>query len=620
MVDREEYPGEPDLIAVVPTPAMVVAGRTIADPRLSPDGTAVVAHVRDGAGPLLVCIELGDGERVAPGPEMVIVFDPSVVGSHPFGGGSWNWFPDSRSVVYVASPGLFRSSRTGGPGQLLAVPPEGTWFASPAVSPDGLRIAVIVENDDSQSVAVVDLEREGTVEIVLPGDPGVFCMDPAWSAAGALSWHQWEAPCMPWDRASIATRHGDGSVTVIADGAPAQPQWSPDGTRVGYLADVSSGWRNVCVDGQAVVSGGTGEPYEHGTPSWGSGQRSWCWSPDGTGVAFVRNEQGFARLCVADAATGAVTELGKAWHIGLSWSRTSRGRQRIAAIRTGGVTPPQLVVYDLAGDPVRTTVARGPVGGWESAALPEPEVIHWPASDGTTLHGRFYPARRSHGGTIVSLHGGPTDQTTVAFNPRFSYWLARGWSVFVPDHRGSTGWGHGYQQAMNERWGELDVSDCADGIRAVANAGRIIPERTVVIGGSAGGFCALHLLLRHPELFACGVALYPVTDLAELDATTHRFERYYNRSLVGPVERYGERSPITAAAALSRPLLLLHGDADPVVSVGQSRRFAAVATAAGATVELVVYEGEVHSWKRSATTVDELLRIDAFLARFCPTD
>lgn len=618
MADGDHRPDEPDL-GNGPTPGMVVAGRTLADPRLSPDGTAVVVHVRDGAGPRLVCIELGDGEQVTPGPETVIVFDPSVVGSHPFGGGTWNWFPDSGSVVYVAAAGLFRAGRAGGPGQLLATPPLGTWFASPTASADGRRIAVIVENDDSQSIAVVDLGHDGSLEIVVPGDPGVFCMDPAWSPDGALSWHRWEAPFMPWDRASIVTRKGDGSVSVLGDGSPAQPQWSADGMHLGHVADGTNGWRNVCVDGHAVVGAGAGEPYEHGTPSWGPGQRSWCWSPDGTRVAFVRNEEGFARLGVADVTTGAVSELGKAWHVGLSWSRTSGGRERIAAIRTGGVTPPQLVVYDLAVAPMRTTVLRGSVGGWEAVGLPEPEVFHWPAADGTVLHGRFYSSPRPHGGTIVSLHGGPTDQTTVVFNPRFGYWLARGWSVFVPDHRGSTGWGHAYQQAMNERWGELDVSDCADGLRALGRVGRIVHEQTVVIGGSAGGFCALHLLLRHPELFSCGVALYPVTDLAELDATTHRFERFYNRSLVGSVERYGERSPITVAATLSRPLLLLHGDADPVVSVGQSRRFAAEATAAGATVELVVYEGEVHSWKRSATTVDELLRIDAFLARFCPT-
>ena len=559
----------------LPTPAMVVAGRTLAEPRLSPDASAVVVHVRDGAGARLVRIDLGVGPGSLPGPETVVVFDPPVAGVHPSGGGSWNWFPDGRSLVYVAGSKLYTVDAFGGVGLLLAAPPDGFWFTSPTVSPDGRHVAVIVENDESQAVAVVDNDHGGGVEIVAPGDSAVFRMDPTWSALGALSWHEWHAPSMPWDRATIVTRHVDGTVAVIDTGAPAQPQWSPDGLRLGHITDSEKGWRNVAIDGRPVLGGGEGETFEHAVASWGSGQRSWCWSPDGTSIAFVRNEEGFARLCISDASTGAVRELGKAWHIGLSWARTLSGHDRIAAIRTGGVTPPQLVVYDLEHDPVRTTLARGAVGGWETMGLPEPEVVHWLAADGATVHGRLYSSRRPHGGTIVSLHGGPTDQSIVSFNARYAYWLSHGWSVVVPDHRGSTGWGRGYQQAMNGRWGELDVSDCADGLRSLGGLGRIIASKTVVVGGSAGGFCALHLLLRHPELFACGVALYPVTDLAELDATTHRFERFYNRSLVGPPERYAERSPITRASELMRPLLVLHGDADPVVSVGQSRRFAA---------------------------------------------
>ena len=449
----------------LPTPAMVVAGRVLAEPRLSPDASAVVVHVREGSGARLVRIDLGSGPQSAPGPETVVVFDPPVAGVHPSGGGSWNWFPDGRSLVYVAGSKLYSVDAIGGVGVLLAVPPEGFWFTSPAVSPNGRFVAVMIENDESQAAALVHLEPVGRLEIVAFGDPGVFRMDPAWSTSGALSWHEWEAPSMPWDRASIVTRHVDGSVTVINAGAPAQPQWSPDGTRLGHVADSEAGWRNVAIDGRPVVGGGAGEAFEHAIPSWGSGQRSWCWSPDSTRVAFVRNEAGFARLCVADATTGATTELGKAWHIGLSWARSTAGHERIAAIRTGGVTPPQLVVYDLSADPMRVTVARGGVGGWEAFDLPEPEVLHWTAGDGAALHGRFYMSRRPHGGTIVSLHGGPTDQTTVTFNTRYSYWLSHGWSVFVPDHRGSTGWGRTYQQAMNGRWGELDTSDCADGLR-----------------------------------------------------------------------------------------------------------------------------------------------------------
>ncbi len=607
---------------------MVVAGRTLAEPRLSPDGLSVVFHVRDAAGTRLARIDLGAGPLTV-GPEVVITVDPPVVGVHPSGGGSWTWLPDSSGVVYVAADGLFVVDRTGGVGSVLA-PADGLGaFVSPTVSVDGTQVAVIVESDEAQAVAIVD-RRTGVVYIVAAGDPGVFRMDPAWRGDGALTWQQWEAPSMPWDRARLVTFTSDSAFdhhgNSYVDAAPAQPAWSVDG-RLGCIGDTEAGWRNVWANGRPV---GGGERFEHGMPSWGPGQRSWCWSPDASQVAFVRNEEGFARLCVADTSgdtvglvgiVGFVSELGKAWHIGLSWSTTSTGRERIAAVRSGGVTPPQVVVYDGPGPAAPTdrwTVARGPVGGWEQLGLPEPEVVDWLAGDGATIHGRIFTPADAHGGVLVSMHGGPTDQTTVTFSPRFAFWLAEGWTIFTPDHRGSTGWGRTYQQAMNERWGELDVSDTAEGVQHFVRNGRFDASRLVVTGGSAGGFCALHLLLRHPEIFRCGVVLYPVTDLAGLDATTHRFERFYNRVLVGPVERYGERSPLTHAASLRRPLLLMHGDADPVVSVGQSRDFAAAAVASGATVEIAIFDGEGHGWKRPETTITELEMTVAFLARHCP--
>jgi dipeptidyl aminopeptidase/acylaminoacyl peptidase len=604
---------------------MVVGGRTLAEPRLSPDGSCVVVHVRDGAGPRLVRIDLGDG-TVAAGPEVVVTVDPPVTSVHPSGGGSWTWWPDGSALVYVASTGLHVVPRSGGAAALLANAPDGAGFVSPTVAPDGRHVAVIVESDEAQAVAIIECAT-GSLEIVASGDAGVFRMDPTFRPDGALTWHQWEAPSMPWDQSLIVTRFADGAMVIdAADGAPAQPAWSPDGSQLAVVADSIDGWRNVMINGQPVVAAGRGEPFEHGMPSWGAGQRSWCWSPNGAHVAFVRNEAGFARLCVADVATGVVRELGKAWHLGLSWSITSSGGERLAAIRTGGVTPAQLVVYDLTApslrspsrSSVRRTVARGPVGGWEELDLPEPEVVHWSAADGTAIHGRIFTPASAHGGVLVSMHGGPTDQTTVTFSPRFAFWLSEGWTIFTPDHRGSTGWGRDYQQAMNGEWGALDVTDTAEGVRGFVAAGRFDPTRIVVTGGSAGGFCALHLLLRHPELFCCGVALYPVTDLAELDATTHRFERFYNRALVGPVERYAERSPMSLAASLQRPLLLLHGDADLVVSADQSRSFAAAARAEGADVEIAIYEGEGHGWKRPETTVDELDRTVAFLSRHCP--
>jgi dipeptidyl aminopeptidase/acylaminoacyl peptidase len=292
-------------------------------------------------------------------------------------------------------------------------------------------------------------------------------------------------------------------------------------------------------------------------------------------------------------------------------------------------------VYDVASGE-RVTVARGPVGAWDAVAIAEPELVEWHAADGTLLHGRLYraadgggdgvpadagePARRAP--MVVLVHGGPTGQTAITFLPRVVHLNAQGWSVFVPDHRGSSGWGRGYQQAMNGSWGELDTADVIDGVRHCVDAGWCDPSRIVAMGGSAGGFCALNLVRDPSQLFAGVVALYPVTDLQTIDDTTHRFERHYTARVVGDraayPERYRERSPLTDPASITVPLLLFHGDADESVDVGQSRSLVAALRALGREAELVEYAGEGHGWKRPESTLDEVARTDAFLRHLRP--
>jgi dipeptidyl aminopeptidase/acylaminoacyl peptidase len=457
-----------------------------------------------------------------------------------------------------------------------------------------------------------------------------FCFDPAWSPdAATVVWHEWDVPAMPWDASRIAMRAlatagARGEPDIVAGGGAVQvqqPRFSPDGRHLAYLSD-ERGWLNVWI---ADADGSNARPlveeeFEHGDPSWGLGQRSYAWSPDSGSIVFNRNEAGFGRLLVVDVTSGEVRELGRAMHGGLSWVG-----ERIAAVRSGARTPTQLVVYAPREESIRTTIARAAVGGFEDADLVEPEVVEWPADDGAVVHGRLYrPVVGSATGRepppmIVWIHGGPTGQWPVTFVPRIAYFVERGWAVLVPDHRGSTGWGRAYTQAMAGRWGDLDVGDVAAGMRAAVDRGWADPARLVPMGGSAGGFTVLNLLARHSDLCAAGVDLFGVTDLFDLDETTHRFEAHYLHSVVGPLPEaasaYRERSPVTSAEAITAPLLILQGDADNVVPLAQSQAIADRLRRLGRTVELHVYEGEGHGWGRPDTIIDELGRIESFLRR-----
>jgi len=583
------------------SPDMCAAGRSLASPRLSPDGEWVAFAVRDGAGARLAMVA-GAG-----GPELVVAVDPPPAA----GPGCFDWTPDSAGLVYVTGDArLCLVGATGGPARTIT--DHGTHhrdhgepgehrthrLAAPAVSPDGTKVAYVL---DDRTVLVAPLGGGPPVALTTTAD---FAFDPAWSPdARLVAWHEWDVPAMPWDEGRIVVRPADASEPPrIAAGGPGvavqQPRFSPDG-RLGYLSD-ATGWLNLWVGDRPVLS----EEYEHGDPAWGQGQRSWCWSPDGQAVMLARNEAGFGRLVHVDVASGTPTDLAKAVHESLSWAG-----DRVAAIRTGGRTPTGVVAVDPATGG-RTLLARGPVGGFEPA-LAEPQLIDAPVPARLTRP----PAGRPEHGLIVWVHGGPTGQRRVAFDPRAAFFLDRGWSILHVDYRGSTGWGRAHQQALRGGWGELDVHDVA----AATVAAGANPSRTVVMGGSSGGMAVLLLLARHPELFAAGIALYPVADLLDLAASTHRFEAHYTWSLVGPLPGaeavHRERSPLTHAGRITAPLLLLHGSADEVVPVAQTEALAAALRAEGRSVELHVYEGEGHGWRRSSTIADELQRAEAFLGR-----
>jgi dipeptidyl aminopeptidase/acylaminoacyl peptidase len=220
---------------------------------------------------------------------------------------------------------------------------------------------------------------------------------------------------------------------------------------------------------------------------------------------------------------------------------------------------------------------------------------------------------------LVNVHGGPTSQALADWNPRVQYLVQRGWIVLQPNYRGSTGYGMTYRRALEGRWGERDAADVAAGIKHAVKEGWCDPRRVVLMGGSAGGLTILNVAALHGDLVAAVVALYPVTDLLELDATTHRFESGYNARLVGPLpdarDTYVANSATTHATKITAPALLLHGSEDHIVVPAQSAALEQTLQRAGTPVERHVYEGEGHGWRRSGTVVDELERIEAFLAR-----
>ncbi len=587
-----------------------IGGSELTEPRLAPDGSLLVYARSTGGVANLVVHRFGDAAE-----EQLAVW-PALKPGRGMGGGAWTFAADGQSVIYVAADGnLWQQSMSGGSAVSLTDHGPDRSASGPCAASDGRSVVYVL---DWAEVHLLDVPT-GRPRRLDDGSAD-FCMDPFVEAAGTVRWMAWNVPCMSWDSSRIQYGQIDPlhpiASTAAAAGALAttscvqQPRVLPSGMPISIRDD--RGWLNVWIGDAPLIV----EPFEHAGPSWGPGQRSYDWSPDGRFVAVARNEAGFGRLCVIELATGQASEVARGVHGQLSWEG-----KRLSAIRTGARTPTQVVVYDTD-TWERQIIAIGSASEWSPDELVEPELIEIPVTDGV-LHARLYRADESGGRLIVWLHGGPTDQWTVSFMPRIAYWLSRGWSILVPDHRGSTGHGRAYQQALRGRWGELDVADTLAATHFAQSAGWAAHGRTVVFGSSAGGFTALEAMAVAPDCFAAGVVLYPVSDLIELSERSHRFERHYTDSLVGSlpesVALYRERSPAYHSDQFTHsPILILHGELDAVVPVRQSRVFAQRVRTAGGDVELHVYPDEGHGFRQPANQLDEYRRAEDFLARHVP--
>lgn len=623
-----------------------IGGRELTEPRLDAHGRSIAYVVSSDGEARLVVRTIDDPS--SPGRPRTLTMGVPVRSGRGLGGGAWCWSADGSAVVYAGVDGdlWWQPVMSGNATRLTANGPERVARA-PAVSADGRHLVYVLDQSEVWSLDVAGATT-GTVAAARRVDDGSadFCFDPAIDPTSTtVAWHAWNVPHMPWDRARLQVavldparrvHPADPVLSPASSASVQQPRFAPDGTLVCVRDD--TGWLNVWWGDQPLVD----EPFEHAGPAWGLGQRSYAFDPSGRSVAFTRNEAGFGRLCVVDIATGTVHQIGRGVHGQLSWSR-SPGINRIAAIRSGARTPTELVVLDLdvtaeddgAAEPAatvgvvarRSTVEVASTASWDRDLLVEPEAVVVTADDGGQIHARLFRAQSDdrEPRLICWLHGGPTDQWQVTFMPRIAYWRAQGWHVLVPDHRGSTGHGRQYQQALNGRWGELDVADTAAMLRHAHDAGWARPQRTVLMGASAGGFTVLGVLARHPDLAAAAVVSYPVSDLADLAERSHRFERHSTCSLVGPPgesdeidRRYRDRSPVWFAPSIRTPLLVFHGDADPVVPVGQSRVLVERIRAAGGVVELCIRPGEGHGFRLPAHQVDEYERTGAFLRRHVP--
>ena len=442
-----------------------------------------------------------------------------------------------------------------------------------------------------------------------------------------LAWLCWNHPAMPWNETELwlADVAADGSLAGarrVAGGdgeALCQPRWSPRGEL--FVVSDRTGWWNlyrVAVNGLAPLCP---MAAEFGQPMWVFGQSSYVFTGD-AGIVASAVDRGQCRLLRIDLHGGAVREIATPY---TSFQDLVAAPGGVIAIAASPTEPDQLVRIDLAGAPPQV-LARS-VGALPDAGyLSTPEPIEYPSANGRSAHAFFYPPRNrdyaSPAGErpplVVFSHGGPTSMAGNGLRLAYQFWTSRGFAVLDVNYGGSTGFGRAYRDALGRQWGVVDVEDCVAGARHLASTGRVDGARMAIRGGSAGGFTTLSALAFH-RVFKAGASYYGVSDLAALDADTHKFESRYTEWLVAPpAERervYAERSPALHASRIDCPVIFFQGLDDKVVPPEQSRKMVAALEARAIPVEYLEFEGEGHGFRRKENIERALEAEAAFYAQ-----
>lgn len=324
---------------------------------------------------------------------------------------------------------------------------------------------------------------------------------------------------------------------------------------------------------------------------------AWSENRDGSLVAML--ERG-GRVRPLSAGLGTASRL--------AFSRDGRV---LAFVRSTPSEPHEIHCLDLrSGKQLRST--RAGSGAVPARHLVTPELVHYPSFDRRTISAFLYlpPRGKPPYPTLVWPHGGPEHQELAEYRPRHQFFANQGFAVFVPNFRGSTGYGQRFQRLIYRDWGGGHYRDVLWGVRHLIRRKVADPRRLGVYGGSFGGYTTLWAVTQDPDLWKAAVAVVAPSNLITLIESTHPSWRKSCIETIGDPEKDREflrsRSPLEYVDSIRTPLLVLHGANDPRVKRSEADQIVERLRSRGIPVEYRVFEGEGHGWRTIERTYEEM--------------
>jgi dipeptidyl aminopeptidase/acylaminoacyl peptidase len=563
------------------------------------------------------------------------------------------WSPDGKRLVFSSDRiekgkhQLYVIDADAGEARLIVDTPAKA--TQPAWSPDGRYVAFVMPDPETAE----EKERKAQHDDALVVDRDLkfdrLCVADVstgtWRQVSQGPFHIWEFDWSP-DGAQFvaltAPRPGDDgwfdaelSIVPATGGEPrrliktgkqfAMPRWSPNGQ---YVAYISCTWSDpgLCGGDLFVI-----DPRNGVVRNITEGERlsvsCFTWMPDASRILFMSHTVGNVSLNEVDLADKSKREH---WSGAFTFSERSQPKfsacrlcKTIAVAREDPLHPRDIWIWSAATGWNQITRLQP---AFESIRLGETVDVHWSSRDHRRIQGLLIRPAGSNAKvplpTIVQVHGGPANVWPHRLIAGWHDWgqllAARGYAVFLPNFRGSFGWGTEFTEANLGDMGGGDFYDIMTGLDHLIDQGISDPERLGICGWSYGGFMAAWAITQSNR-FRAAVMGAGITNwisfhgTAEISSWDKLFWRDNPHDWNG---RYARFSPMAHVQHARTPTLIAHGANDCCVPVTQSQEFYRALRDMDVPVELVIYPREGHGIQEQSHQRDLLNRIVAWFDRW----
>ena len=619
--------------------------RRVGDPQLSPDGKWIAYQISDPdkaanrSRTQIYLVATAGGE-----PVQLTTGDTSA--STP------RWSPDGKRIAFVRGGQIHTMDARGG--DIKQVTTISTGAGDPVWSPDGRMIAFVSDiypdcPDDACNQKRDKEAEEGKVKakiidsllyrhwaswkdgkrthvFVVPADGGAAARDmtpgnfdaPPFSLGGptdyafspdskelafARNTEKVEATSTNNDIFIVPVAGGEAQrITGENRGSDQSPLYSPDGRYIAYRSQATAGfesarWRLMLYDRQAKKSRELLDKFD-------AYVEGFSFTPDSRRIYFVSGERGRQPVYVVSVADGKLTKVFDGFNDDV---RVAPDGESLVFTRSSAIQPAEIYRYDMeGGHRVVAQVTKTNDAFLSGFNMAVAEDVEWTGAGGTKIHGWLFkpvtPATNARRPLVVLIHGGPqgawNDSWGYRWNPQI--FAAAGYMVFMPNPRGSTGYGQQFTDEISGDWAGKVYTDIMNGVAQVASRPDVDRERIGAAGGSYGGYMVNWILGHndHPQVkFKALVSHAGVFNLVSMYGVTEELwfpEWEFKRTPWDNPELYTRWSPHLHAKNFKTPTLVTHGELDFRVPIGEGFQLFTYLQKQGVESKLLYFPDEGH--------------------------